>query len=1049
MEAYADMANDKKKKRQDRNDGASPRELAEKLREAYRRGDLDLLDSLDLQMEQSPAFREKFLYKRNEIQAASIDSILQKSSLFVGVGAAHLAGQRGVIAMLRSKGYQLRPVMMIDRDAAAKEATDRLKVPVQFNPYNSPDGSFTVAVPGPLYPAGDMQRLHRLQYADMANGSYYMVTRVRTPIFLTGFNAAAVLKKTDSLLYEYIPGKILSRKNINRNGYPGLDIINKTRRGDLQRYQLFIMPGETIIFKMSGRENYTDGKEAQNFFNSIQLQPTTTGQQIFSPAAGGFSIQLPHRPIVFTSPDASYNDRVEYEAYDSVTGHSYLIITKSLYNIRFAVADSFDVKLPEQSLNGSPAFSHQLSRRYSSKDGFPVLHTCEKMKDSSFVFTQHIIRGPHHYSVAVKTSDSSRMTNDPYFNSFTLTSFRPSPASLFIDTFLHFSVRTTAIPMLNNEYRQTVEKVTRQMQKSRDYGYTESYWPKSKFALFSNKATNEFVGISVTPFAKYYFVHDTTNFWKKEIEERYEKKDLVLVNKKMFGEKGRWHTCTFELRDTGSSKLIKRKLVLSGNQIYSLYTITDTVAKSSAFIDTFFNSFTPLPAPDSRDIFTNTLPAFFKDLHSKDSTTKADARKYLSDVYYGERNIEAIIKQINTLDTADLEYAPLKTKLIAELGYIKDSNLHTVVPHLEKIYRSTADTAVFQNAVINALARHKTKAAYTLLGKLLTKDPPVFDNNNGYTNLFSQLDDSLTLAAMLYPQLLQLMNLDDYKEPVINMLARLCDSSLVKPATFATQYQKFYLDARILMKKQQYRDEQKKIADRNKNDEDNGRFTQTVRVSNSSTDNLKEYATLLAPFYGKDSLVKDLFKKLLASGNQSLQIHSATALIKNNLPVSDSLLQSLAANDEWRVSLYNKLYQVQKTTFFPNRYKTQLYMARSLLTQQINGKEELDSLQFNYSVATLYQGQPGRIYAFTYKLKKEDDWKMGFCGLLPSDTNQVNLVTKWISIPDKIIKPGKPVQQQLQEQLSLLLFKTHKSAARFNIDNGSRSNYVTTVEDEE
>jgi uncharacterized protein YbaP (TraB family) len=54
-------------------------------------------------MERSNAFREKFLYKRNDLQADAIDSIIRKSSLFVGVGAAHLPGNRGVIEILRGK----------------------------------------------------------------------------------------------------------------------------------------------------------------------------------------------------------------------------------------------------------------------------------------------------------------------------------------------------------------------------------------------------------------------------------------------------------------------------------------------------------------------------------------------------------------------------------------------------------------------------------------------------------------------------------------------------------------------------------------------------------------------------------------------------------------------------------------------------------------------------------------------------------------------------------------------------------------------------------
>ncbi len=150
MEAAQDMMKDKKKKAPD-TDGQSATEIERKTQEAYRQGDLDLLDSLEKMMEPSEAYMEKFLYRRNEIQAASIDSIVQHHSLFVGVGAAHLPGKRGVIELLRKKGYTLRPVVMPDHDAIRRDDIDKIKVPVSFSPFTSEDGDFSVQLPGKLY----------------------------------------------------------------------------------------------------------------------------------------------------------------------------------------------------------------------------------------------------------------------------------------------------------------------------------------------------------------------------------------------------------------------------------------------------------------------------------------------------------------------------------------------------------------------------------------------------------------------------------------------------------------------------------------------------------------------------------------------------------------------------------------------------------------------------------------------------------------------------------------------------------------------------------
>ncbi|MEO7523397.1 MAG: TraB/GumN family protein, partial [Ferruginibacter sp.] len=224
LEAYADMAKEKKKRTMDV-DADLVNNIGEKLQNAYRRGDLDLMDSLDLLVERSDAFREKFLYRRNEIQANSIDSIIKHISLFAGVGAAHLPGDRGVIELLRKKGYVLRPVKMADRDAIQKSVVDSLKVAVVFQKKIADDHFYSVDVPGDLYKVSqDYNNLDRNQYADMSNGAYYIVTRIKTYASFLNQPESVVLKKIDSVLYDNVPGKILSKKNITRNNYKGFDI---------------------------------------------------------------------------------------------------------------------------------------------------------------------------------------------------------------------------------------------------------------------------------------------------------------------------------------------------------------------------------------------------------------------------------------------------------------------------------------------------------------------------------------------------------------------------------------------------------------------------------------------------------------------------------------------------------------------------------------------------------------------------------------------------------------------------------------------------------
>ena len=276
IESYNNELREKKKAK----DIGNTSKLNEKIEEAYRNQDLDALDSLEKVIQQSDAYIKHFLHDRNVIQANSMDTILKNGfSLFVGVGSAHLPGDNGVIELLRKKGYKLRPIKMIERDAKQKEEIEKMRCPVTFKNYKSEDDMYQVSMPGKPYDMGGSKYLDTRQYSDMANGSYYVIARLRTHANFIGDDEKMVLSKMDSLLYENIPGKIISKTKINNNGYEGFAITNKTRRGDMQRYQIFVLPNEAIVFKMSGPNDYIlNGSEADSFFNSIQLLPKKCSQ---------------------------------------------------------------------------------------------------------------------------------------------------------------------------------------------------------------------------------------------------------------------------------------------------------------------------------------------------------------------------------------------------------------------------------------------------------------------------------------------------------------------------------------------------------------------------------------------------------------------------------------------------------------------------------------------------------------------------------------------------------------------------------------------------
>ncbi len=1026
LEAYADMAKEKKKKNLDLGD-ESPGDIMEKMQNAYRKGDLDLMDSLDMIMERSPAFREKFLYRRNELQADAMDSIMRHSSLFVGVGAAHLPGSRGVIEILRKKGYRLRPVKMSGRDTQQKATIDPLKVPVQFQKKTSEDGFYSVEVPGELYHIRqDYFNLDRRQYADMSNGSYYMVTRVKTYGALLNQPPAEVLRKTDSILYENIPGKILRKTAIEKNGYRGFDIQSKTRRGDMQRYQIFATPFEILVFKMSGKENYIEGKEGEKFFGSIYLEPAKNKTAAYRSGGAGFSITFPQSPLV-TPGAANSMQRWEFQASDSATGHAYLVMKQTVQNVDFISEDSFDLALMEESFRNPDLFGRQLERKMTMHHGYPALEVKEQLKDSSIIQALFVARGPHLYTVAMRSGNKNLGTSS-FFDSFKIEPFVYSKPQAYIDTFLNISVQTPVAPELDEEMRRLAEEATEQAYNGSGYSGYYSYWPKPKHGVFKSDSTGEMIAVKVQQFPRYFYIRDSAKYWQGEVEELTNKGDLMIRDSVHVISHQDIKGIRFSLKDTASGKLIHHMLAIKNDYQYQVSTISDSISGLSDFASAFFNSIQLLPKKEGRDITKSRLPLFFADLFSKDSAEYNKAYQSLSSLYYGPDGIPYIKDALNRLNRSDKNYFEVKGKLIAELGYIRDSN-NLVVPLLKQLYEKTADTSLFQNEVVKSLARAKTAASYAAMKEILLLDPPVFSNTYDYSGIFSSMEDTLQLSASLFPELLQLATLDDYKGHITELLVKMVDSGHLNPKVYESYLPSMYIDARIALKKQLARDETS-LQEASKKEADGDTEAERTYRNNNVESSLVDYSVLLMPFYNENKNIRQYFDKLLSSRDEDVRLSTAVLMLRKNKQVPDSVIYKLAADDKYRHSLYKRLEKLKQTDRFPVEFKTQPLIARSALMEE-NDYDKLDSLQFLCKHPVSLKGKTGVVYFYQYRIRKEDQWKIGMSGLQPEMESALSTKDEITTMTDVKITEDESLEDQLNRQLKKMLFGLYRGGKYF------------------
>ena len=87
------------------------RQITLEMINVYREQDLERMDSLIMKSDPGmESYMDLLLYNRNRQWVTLMPSIMKEGAVLFAVGAGHLPGDQGVIKLLRSKGYTVKPM---------------------------------------------------------------------------------------------------------------------------------------------------------------------------------------------------------------------------------------------------------------------------------------------------------------------------------------------------------------------------------------------------------------------------------------------------------------------------------------------------------------------------------------------------------------------------------------------------------------------------------------------------------------------------------------------------------------------------------------------------------------------------------------------------------------------------------------------------------------------------------------------------------------------------------------------------------------------------
>jgi uncharacterized protein YbaP (TraB family) len=885
--------------------------------DVYRDRKIDLLDSIGAAVN-TEFYREHMLFKRNENMVIVMDSLMQHKTVFAGVGAAHLAGEKGMLQMLEERGYTVKPLTSEQTDFALKSKTtlEDLHVKPYLNTYSTPDGFITIKTFDELREFVYKDQKFYLA-PDMTNGAYLTITRLNTYDQFPN-EEKITLEEIDPLLYEDIPGDIISKTALT-SPFPGFSIVNKTKKGDHQKYHIYKTPLEVIIIKFGGKKDFVLQYE-QEIFNSITFRSTSEDMKTYTSEYHKYEFLFPANFISDNTKNvgnkllqAEVND--QYYFFKEVFNNDISYIEEDAFEAAY-IHDNFYKNLDIEKIDGK-----FLDYKYSSYESSAIIDSITKKR----IYLKTIIKDESYYLLGYIGDHEAKATT--FFNSFKLKTPKYKKFKTVVDTSLHFSVLTNTKQPFTRSYSSY----------GRYKADKKAYNQEKKYIAYTSKS-NEKIYVRRLKYHDLQMFHNVDSLWSA-LEKDYTF-NFVIEDKKYI-QKDDTFISTYVLKDTASTKRVYTKNILKKGVLFGLSTLEDSIAPPSEFVQNFYETFTPLDTLLGKDVFVDKTDIFFDGIKNNDSIVLKSYAK----IKFADKHANTMISILKEHDFPD-DRENIKNYLITSLGKLKNDRIH---PFFVELYIAAYDKPKTQTAILKSLLQQKDKASYALVLTLLEKDFPL--DSRGTSRLFKTGIANLSLKKDLFPALLEYSSIQEYKTPIYSLLTELRDSSLIKPKIYKKYKHQLLNDAKIEIKRN---------------------LGKSSSYNYSSSRALDNYVKLLFPFRN-DKKIQDFFHKLTKTEARNALTTYITLLAENNEQISPALKDKTIYDEEALAATLEKLAAKDLLSIIPDSLKTQQRYAKAKLISRVSFDEEEDTISF--VKAEDVTNEDGTITIYFFKIKEENRYR--------------------------------------------------------------------------
>jgi uncharacterized protein YbaP (TraB family) len=1018
IEGQKDEEAEEKEENKELPEGVSEDEIDDMIFDGYKNNSLDMMDSLNKYTYSSEAYYKKFLIARNYDQADSLDYyIRQGNTVFAAVGSAHLPGKEGVIEIMRKKGYKVRPVKLKGHDKAQVDAIKKMTVPVKLLPQKITN-EFSVNAPGPLYQHFTNALLSIYSHVDMANGGYYLLSRVYNNSFYFGKKEEAVREAIDSLLYENVKGDIISRNKLVYKGYPALDVLSQLKNKDFERYRFIITPYELFKLKVGGKNNYVKMPVIDSFFNSFT-----------------FKLEGPVNPETGVQPGINtdkwhtwYSDyfsdaktKVRLSNYDAATGTmngclKVLIADKELN------PDQYYYKLAEEGFTSSFIFKRDENKNIDFSKSFGNKAAYYNLEAGGTLAAKTIIRHPFLY--LLYSANYKTKPDTAWMAGVKIADINSPLVYDFSDSLKAVSFKLPYEMRFDSRWKSAKEKEVekpdpdKKMNRSEALSFSPSnIYYKGKWDSYTlqHPRSLELIWGSTCTIDTNYYYPNAGLFWKNFIPKPYDReaktrKTLTSSRYDYDDDERDGYTLdkptgyitrlVYDTTSTGTQKLsflkadslsnkgVYTTYILRNNRVYEFQTMVSAPGyEPPAFFKSITATVQPFNNNKPYNVYKNNLAGLVADYKKAPMKQKPDVAERLNYYHFNVADLPEIDKALASLKGRAPENNILRKKIVEAFAETaKDKNEWPVASAwLKKIYLDANELLTIRFfAVEQVLSAHDERDAAWMTENLA--------NNPDFK------------GSLFRGELLQYCKKIQNKEAIrakVPLTSFGTGSNIYFPAL--DLYDSGYYNTAQM--KASFDEINKLVANEKsslllKAEGDLFKYPETAEKKSMSDlrydDNFQFYTSMFAVYYAAlpdDPFFEDSYKKILASGTPKDRLDLLTGLAKQKkMPAewTKALLQSLTDEKNLYMDIFKTFLFYNKESMLPEVFKNKADIARSFLKLKNDDYSGSDTLYFYGTRPSPYiKGET--FYFFKYRDSKEKNEKVAYV-VLPE--NMGVLLTK-------------------------------------------------------